>query len=396
MKIAGYKPPGSLTTLAIFIMLLMMGACKPGSEEQESLQQKETATCITDFQRPVQPETYVCYRAKSPPLIDGLIGEEVWNAADWTDPFMDITGDKGNHPAQQTRVKMLWDDDNFYFAAELEEKHIWATLQQRDTVIYYDNDFEIFIDPDGDTHLYYELEVNAFGTTWDLLMVKPYRDGGPAVTGWNISGLKVEVKVDGTINNPQTEDRNWTVEIAMPWKTLKECAPGRRKPSDGEQWRVNFSRVDWEMDLFEGNYRKKTDQDNGEILPPMNRVWSPQEQINMHAPETWGYVQFSDHFAGEETVPFVPLQDEEIKWVLRKLYHLQRSHFIQHGRYAASLEGLGLKKENFKSYPEPPEFSSTPSMYRITMQGYADRGAWHINQEGRVWKSMKTRKKIIN
>jgi len=49
----------------------------------------------------------------------------------------------------------------------------------------------VFIDPDGDTHAYYELEVNAFGTPWDLLLIKPYRDGGPAVISWDISGLKV-------------------------------------------------------------------------------------------------------------------------------------------------------------------------------------------------------------
>ncbi len=53
---------------------------------------------------------------------------------------------------------MLWDDANLYFATELEEPHVWGTLVERDAVIFYDNDFEIFIDPDGDSHHYYELE----------------------------------------------------------------------------------------------------------------------------------------------------------------------------------------------------------------------------------------------
>jgi len=34
---------------------------------------------------------------------------------------------------------------------------------------------QIFLDPDGDNHLYYEIEINALGTVWDLLMAKPYR-----------------------------------------------------------------------------------------------------------------------------------------------------------------------------------------------------------------------------
>ena len=63
---------------------------------------------------------------------------------------------------------MLWDDEYFYFAAELIEDQIWATLTERDSVIFYDNDFEIFIDPDGDSHQYYEFEINALNTVWDL------------------------------------------------------------------------------------------------------------------------------------------------------------------------------------------------------------------------------------
>ena len=60
---------------------------------------------------------------------------------------------------------MLWDDQFFYVGAELEEPHVWATLTERDSVIFHDNDFEVFIDPDGDTHLYYELEMNASAPT---------------------------------------------------------------------------------------------------------------------------------------------------------------------------------------------------------------------------------------
>lgn len=34
---------------------------------------------------------------------------------------------------------------------------------------------QVFIDPDGDNHLYYEIEINALGTAWDLLLPRPYR-----------------------------------------------------------------------------------------------------------------------------------------------------------------------------------------------------------------------------
>ena len=88
---------------------------------------------------------------------------------------------------------MLWDDGFFYVGAELEDPHVWATLAKRDTVIYNDNDFEVFIDPDGDNHEYYEFEMNALNTVWDLQLSKPYKDGGRAVETWNIEGLRTAV-----------------------------------------------------------------------------------------------------------------------------------------------------------------------------------------------------------
>lgn len=70
---------------------------------------------------------------------------------------MDIEGDRKPRPRFRTRVKMLWDDNYFYMGAEMEEPHVWATLTERDSIIYRDNDFEVFIDPDGDNHNYYEI-----------------------------------------------------------------------------------------------------------------------------------------------------------------------------------------------------------------------------------------------
>jgi hypothetical protein len=46
----------------------------------------------------------------------------------------------------------------------------------------------VFIDPNGDNHEYYELEINALNTTWDLLLPKPYKDDGKAVNGWENRG----------------------------------------------------------------------------------------------------------------------------------------------------------------------------------------------------------------
>jgi hypothetical protein len=110
-------------------------------------------------------------------------------------------------------------------------------------VIFRDNDFEVFIDPDADNRAYGELEINALGTTWDLFLAKPYRDGGKADDGWEVRGLKSAVRVDGTINDSRDVDRAWSVELAIPWAALADHTPAPVPPRDGNQWRINFSRV---------------------------------------------------------------------------------------------------------------------------------------------------------
>jgi hypothetical protein len=113
----------------------------------------------------IVPRGYVCYRTEKPPKIDGLLGDDAWQQAAWTDDFSDIEGDRRPKPRLRTRAKMLWDAQYFYIAAELEEPHVWGTLTKHDSVIFNDNDFELFIDPDGDNHEYYEFEINVLNTS---------------------------------------------------------------------------------------------------------------------------------------------------------------------------------------------------------------------------------------
>ena len=274
-----------------------------------------------DFEAmPFAPRHYVASRASLPIRVDGRLDDPAWASAPWTETFVDIEGSRRPEPRFKTRAKMLWDDEWFYVAAEMEEPDLWGTLTERDSVIFRDNDFELFIDPDGDTHGYYELEVNALGTPWDLLLIKPYRDGGPAINGWDITGLQARVDLKGTLNKPADRDQGWAIELALPWRILKEAAPGHNPPKPGDRWRMNFSRVEWQMDVIEGKYSKRLQAGSKNPLPEDNWVWSPQGAINMHMPERWGYVQFSDRPAGKDLVPFVEDPNEGVKWALRRLY----------------------------------------------------------------------------
>jgi hypothetical protein len=238
------------------------------------------------------PRAYEVARAATPPVVDGRLVDAVWSRAPWTADFVDIEGPDRPAPPLRTRVKMLWDDTYLYVAAALEEPHVWATVTERDAVIFRDDDFEVFIDPDGDALEYYELEINALGTVWDLFLTKPYREGGRALDAWDIRGLVHGVRVDGTVNDPSDRDRGWSVELALPWSVLEEAAPHRGAPRPGETWRMNFSRVDWDMRVENGRYVKELDPETGRPRSEHNWAWTPQWEVNMHAPEHWGRVTF--------------------------------------------------------------------------------------------------------
>ncbi len=322
------------------------------------------------------PKTYICYKSDMPILIDGKLDDESWQNAEWTDSFVDIEGNLKPLPFFDTKAKMLWDENYFYFAAHMEEPHIWATLTARDAVIFYDNDFEIFLDPDGDTHNYYELEVNAIETEWDLLLLKPYRDQGKvAVDSWDIPGLITKVHIEGSLNNPNGQDEYWSVEIAIPWKALEECAPSFH-PNEGDQWKVNFSRVQWDLNIVDNGY-EKTDS------PEYNWVWSPQGLVNMHYPEMWGLVQFTETIAGTDQVQKQSTELDQIKWALRQVYYRERSYFDTYQRYTASLKELELRESPVVNVPWPPTISVTPSGWEAFVKWQDD---WvFIRKDGKVW-----------
>ena len=293
--------------------------------------------------------TYACPPATKAPVIDGLLDDDAWTNAEWTLDFLDIQGLDLPAPRLRTRAKMLWDQDYFYVAAQLGEPHVWATFTDRDAVIYHENDFEVFIDPDGDNHLYYELEINALGTEWDLLLIKPYRDGGPAVNAWDIQGLRTGIDIQGTRNDPSDLDSGWSVEIAFPWPVLAQCAGRPAPPAAGDIWRLNFSRVQWRTEIQDGRYVKLTDPATGKWLPEDNWVWSPQGLIAMHYPEQWGEVLFvDDSFDGNlKRALSSSLEHQSILVgrVLMDLYYAQRVRQDTSGQFATTLEELGFRPD---------------------------------------------------
>jgi hypothetical protein len=235
------------------------------------------------------PLSYLCLRANGQIAVDGDLQDKAWRRTPWTQDFVDIIGNKGAKPRFRTRVKMLWDDQALYIAAELQEPQLQATLTQHDSVIFQDNDFEVFLDPDGDGLNYTELEINAHNTTWDLLLPKPYNQGGAAQNQWELKGFRTAVRLKGALNDTKRRSQGWNVEIAIPWSALAETSKSPCPPQPGERWGINFSRVEWHFDAIDGKLVKRPG------VREDNWVWSPMGVVDMHIPDRWGTIEFSSN-----------------------------------------------------------------------------------------------------
>ena len=265
--------------------------------------------------------------------IDGKPNEDHWQKAEWTTLFQDIEGKDLPTPTYATKAKILWDNHALYVAAHLEEPHLWATLKNHDDIIFHDNDFEVFISGDPTDVEYYEIEVNTFNTIFDLLLPKPYRDLGKPNIPWNVHGLVTAVQINGTLNNPSDIDESWTVEMKIPFTGLSLQQTGKA-PSAGDAWRINFSRVQYDLVIHKTIYEKKRDAVSGKTLPEKNWVWSPQGIIDMHFPERWGYLLFQDD---KTKTTFTPGIDEKLEDALWLIYYVQRENFKSTRNYLEKL-----------------------------------------------------------
>lgn len=223
-------------------------------------------------------QTYTCRRAATPLTIDGDLTKPAWRNAARSPRFVDMVT-AGPAPFD-TRCAALWDDEYFYVGFWVEEPFLQATLTERDSTIFRENDVEVFIDG---VDCYYEFEINALGTIYEVFFVwrdalKPgSRFDGPefdvfqpsahsfggnhdraaetfwrgshprggrwAFTGWDMPGLKWAVHTDGTLNDDSDVDRGWTVELAFPWAGMRALAGDRSlPPRDGNAWRMFFGR----------------------------------------------------------------------------------------------------------------------------------------------------------
>ena len=115
-------------------------------------------------------------------------------------------------------------------------------------------------------------------------------------------------------------------------------------------------------------------------------MWSPQGVINMHRPETWGYVQFSTAAPGKAA--FVPDLAGPAKHQLMRIYYAQFAFHEAHKRYAKTLEELDLGGLRDETLTGPPSIEAGDDHFQATAEVRLSGGGtkrWRVREDSRLW-----------
>lgn len=168
------------------------------------------------------------FRVDSPPTLDGVLDEAVWQRADATAPsWIQIGPDEGMPGSESTVVRILYDDEALYVGAELYDPEPEALISpglEQDFDTSSSDIFGIALDTFHDGANGFIFAVNPAGALFDA---QTFDDQRAVNRSWE--GI---VDVETTVQ----ADR-WVVEMRIPFTTL------RYTPAEGAQtWGLNFSR----------------------------------------------------------------------------------------------------------------------------------------------------------
>ena len=150
-------------------------------------------------------------------VIDGALDEEDWRKAPLVTGFMTTT--EKTAPTEETRVKILYDKDNWYVGIEAMTEHAWsplkAEIKSHDGELWNDDAVEIFIMPPN--YDYCHWIINSAGTYYDA----------------KVRASDFESKAE--IKTKVLKDR-YVIEARIPAESMGT------KITDGQVWRMHFYR----------------------------------------------------------------------------------------------------------------------------------------------------------
>jgi hypothetical protein len=201
--------------------------------------------------------------------LDGKLDEPAWKSAASTGPLVDVrTGEPNQAFPVNGEVKLLWSDAGLYVAFSIADTDIIGGFKKgdRDPHLWTKDTVEMMVDPDGDgdNKDYYEIQINpqnlVFDSQFDAYNEPKTEPDGPfGHQDWS-ANLKSAVTIDGTLDKSSDEDRGYTIEALIPWKSFSKAS--KVPPEVGSSWRVNFyamknnGGVAWSPILGQGNFHR--------------------------------------------------------------------------------------------------------------------------------------------
>ena len=166
------------------------------------------------------------HRLSSAPVIDGDLGDPVWQEGNLVDNFIQDEPDHGQPATQKTEVRMGYDSQAIYFAIRCydthPEKQVTSSMRV-DADLTIDDSVTIILDTYHDHRNGFLFSVNPIGAKTDALV---RNEGEELNVDWN-----------GLWQSAARRDKlGWTAEIAIPFKTL------RFPHTDPQTWGFNVSR----------------------------------------------------------------------------------------------------------------------------------------------------------
>ncbi len=193
------------------------------------------------------PAAVECRFTEKPPTIDGDLDDDAWKNAATIDnfamPWLGI-GPSGGFPKPEkaTRAKILWDRENLYVSADLDDADLYADIAEHDGQIWDNDVFEVFLKPAVDKPSYYEFQVNAKNAQFDCFI--PRRGHVGRFRKLHDFAIESSVKLRGTLDTWTDTDKGWSVEMRIPWTDFMHSG-GRPEP--GDEWRFALCRYDHDV-----------------------------------------------------------------------------------------------------------------------------------------------------
>jgi len=218
--------------------------------------------------------TYVCKRSTlSTPFTDDFQALD-WEKAATVSLTDAVTGEA---TGVQTEVRALYDDTYLFVQFKCEDPYIWATIEDRDGPVWEEECVEIFLNPSGSKHQYFEINLNPLNTLFDACVLnrrteQRQNESFEPLAQFDIAGVKTETKIEGDMH-VDGGGKSWTAYYAIPHKALYGAA--NVPPQAGDIWRANFYRIDSPTSDQHDHY-----------------AWSQTGKVAFHLPWRFGFLRF--------------------------------------------------------------------------------------------------------